>query len=46
MKEYENIKPETMMKQQEKKLLHTTKITKSVHAVALKKESKFDEKKD
>jgi len=40
MKEYENIKPETMMKQQEKKLLHTTKITKSVHAVALKKKKK------
>ena len=46
MKEYENIKPETMMKQQEKKLLHTTKITKSVHAVAWKKKKKkFDEKK-
>lgn len=34
-----------MMKRQEKKILHTTKITKSVHAVASKKESKFDEKK-
>jgi len=37
MKEYENIKPENLDETTTKKLLHTTKITKSVHAVALKK---------